>query len=58
MTAKNYAPEWSALAGVELYNRSADANENQNLASRPELAAVAKELQGRLHANWRGPGSR
>jgi hypothetical protein len=38
---------------VELYNRSADPNENQNIAARPGAAAVVGELSRLLRAGWR-----
>jgi hypothetical protein len=54
VSTKDYTPLWNSTAAVELYNRTADPNENLNLAGRPEMAAVIKQLSALLHANWRG----
>ena len=51
---KKAAPIWDEVAGVELYNRTADPNENQNIAARPGVADVVRELSRRLRAGWRG----
>ncbi|MBL9200490.1 MAG: sulfatase [Opitutaceae bacterium] len=49
--------EWrkgDTLVARELYDRRADAAENQNLATRPEHAATIAELEKQLAAGWRG----
>ena len=51
---KTAAPIWDKVAGVELYNRTADPNENRNIAATPGVTDVVKELSRRLHAGWRG----
>jgi hypothetical protein len=56
VSTKDYTPIWNKTAGVELYNRTADPNENINLASKPEMAPVVKQLSKLLHENWRGKG--
>ena len=50
-----HGPVWQQhLSGInELYNRSADPDENVNLASRPELATIVANLSAQLHAGWR-----
>lgn len=50
---KNHGPVWTNLAGVELYNHSADPNENVNIANDPELAAEVARLSSQLHMGWR-----
>jgi iduronate 2-sulfatase len=40
--------EWGAR-GAELYDQSADPNENTNLAAKPEHAKLVAELSARLH---------
>ncbi|MBL9188682.1 MAG: sulfatase [Opitutaceae bacterium] len=48
--------EWrkgDELVARELYDRRADAAENQNLATRPEHAAVIAQLEKQLAAGWR-----
>jgi hypothetical protein len=50
----------SRVAAVELYDHQADPQENQNIAGRPEHAALVKELAAKLDAGWkaaRPPGS-
>jgi iduronate 2-sulfatase len=51
-------PIWESVSGVELYNRTADPDENQNLANKPEMAEVVKQLRTKLHAGWRGVNNR
>ena len=51
---KRATPIWDEVAGVELYNRTSDPNENQNIAAKPGMTDVVKELSRRLHAGWRG----
>jgi arylsulfatase A-like enzyme len=41
------------VAAVELYDHQADPLENQNLANRPENAALVKELAAKLNAGWK-----
>jgi len=38
----------------ELYDHQGDAGETINVADRPELSGVVKELSEKLGANWRG----
>lgn len=44
---------WSNVSGVELYNKTADPQENVNLAGSPELADAKARLSAQLHAGWR-----
>ena len=39
---------------AELYNRSADPNENVNIAFLPEMKDVVAQLSAMLHTGWRG----
>jgi iduronate 2-sulfatase len=41
--------EWGAR-GLELYDHTKDPDENENLAGRPEHAALIRELAAKLHA--------
>ena len=51
------APIWNANPApgnfTELYNRTADPNENLNIANLPEMQAVVARLSAMLHAGWR-----
>jgi iduronate 2-sulfatase len=38
----------------ELYDHQADPQENENLADKPESAAMVKELSAQLKAGWKG----
>jgi len=38
---------------VELYDHQADPQENTNVATRPENAALVKELMAKLTAGWK-----
>ncbi len=42
-----------ALSGVELYDHRSDPQENENLASRPEMKEIVSSLSGRLAAGWK-----
>jgi arylsulfatase A-like enzyme len=44
----------SKVAATELYDHQADPQENQNIAARPENAALVKELAAKLTAGWKG----
>lgn len=50
---KNHTPVWSDSAGSELYNHSADPNENVNVVSKVPPAEVTR-LSDMLHKGWRG----
>lgn len=43
----------SKVDAVELYDHQTDAQENQNLAGRPENAALVKELTAKLETGWK-----
>ena len=49
--------EWTVpgteFLAYELYDHSADPQENVNLANRPERAEVVQTLKAQLHAGWR-----
>lgn len=46
--------ETGAVSGLELYDEVADPGETQNVAGRPENAALVEELLGRLHEGRKG----
>jgi hypothetical protein len=48
-----HAGIWSNVSGVELYNKTADPEENVNLAESAALADVKARLSTQLHAGWR-----
>jgi hypothetical protein len=49
-----HAGIWSNVAGVELYNKTADPEENVNLAeSHTVAAAIRARLSKQLHSGWR-----
>eukprot|EP01044_Picomonas_judraskeda_P006633 COSAG03_NODE_670_length_6366_cov_21.016116_2_plen_115_part_00 len=48
-----HAGIWSNVSGVELYNKTADPEENVNLAESAELAGAKARLSTQLHAGWR-----
>eukprot|EP00041_Stephanoeca_diplocostata_P013554 m.237734 g.237734 ORF g.237734 m.237734 type:complete len:528 (+) comp19378_c0_seq5:71-1654(+) len=50
---KNHTPQWDKLAGRELYNHTADPNENINIVDNPAIAAEVDRLSKILHAGWR-----
>jgi len=41
------------LVGVELYDHQSDDQENENLASHPEMKILVDELAVQLHAGWK-----
>jgi hypothetical protein len=43
----------SKVVAVELYDHKTDPQENQNIAQRPENAALLKSLQDKLNAGWK-----
>ena len=47
----SHGPVWSQIAGRELYNRSADLEESENIAKRS--ADLVVRLSERLRAGWR-----
>eukprot|EP00937_MAST-01D_sp_MAST-1D-sp2_P007433 g7433.t1 len=49
----SHGPVWSHVAGRELYNRSADPEEGENIAERAGLKDVVARLSQRLRAGWR-----
>lgn len=50
---KSLAPDWSRVYAVELYDYKIDSGENLNLADRPELNDIKKNLSKQLRAGWR-----
>ena len=50
---KAHAGIWNNVSGVELYNKSADPQENVNLAENAKLAGARARLSTQLHAGWR-----
>lgn len=51
--APAYKPDWSDLAGVELYDHFKDSEENYNRANDKTYASIRQELSKMLHAGWR-----
>ena len=49
----SHGPVWSQIAGRELYNRSADPEESENIAERASLNSTVVRLSQRLRAGWR-----
>ena len=49
----SHGPVWDKVAGRELYNRSADPEESQNIAERAGLTDVVARLSQQLRAGWR-----
>ena len=47
----SHGPDWSQIAGRELYNRSADPEESENIAE--QSAGLVVRLSQRLRAGWR-----
>ena len=49
------SPVWRAnLTGAtELYNRTNDPNENENLSELPGMQDIVAALSAQLHAGWR-----
>jgi flagellin-specific chaperone FliS len=43
----------SKVDAVELYDHQADPQENVNIATQPENAALVKELTAKLNAGWK-----
>ena len=43
----------SKVVALELYDHQTDPQENQNIAKRPENAALLKSLQIKLNAGWK-----
>ena len=43
----------SKVVALELYDHQTDPQENQNIAKRPENAALLKSLQNKLNAGWK-----
>ena len=50
----NHTPVWSTFYGAELYNHTADPDENLNIVGHPSLAHEVKHLSDLLRAGWRG----
>ena len=48
-----YKPDWSRLAGVELYDRALDPEENHNVADDPGYHVIRQGLSKMLHEGWR-----
>lgn len=61
-TDRHRYTEWRSTAGdvlaAELYDHHTDAQENENLAGRPEHGAAVRELSARLKAGWRAAAAR
>ena len=49
----NKKPDWSTVYGVELYNHTADPDENYNVAEEASFANLRKGLSRQLRAGWR-----
>lgn len=47
--------KWNESQGVELYDHSSDAAENENLAADSGKAALVAKLQRQLEAGWASP---
>lgn len=43
----------STVVALELYDHQSDPQENQNIAQKPENAALLKSLQDKLNAGWK-----
>ena len=58
------APRWDVRIGIELYDHQGDEcihfdrYENENLAARPEHAALLKQLHAQLRSLWEGAAGR
>lgn len=50
---KTHTPDWTSILGRELYNRTADPDEDVSIHDSEGLAPVVKLLSARLHAGWR-----
>ena len=50
---KSHGPVWGKIAGRELYNRSADPEESENIVERAGLNNTVVRLSQRLRAGWR-----
>jgi hypothetical protein len=50
---KSHGPVWGKIAGRELYNRSADPEESDNIAEHASLNITVVRLSQRLRAGWR-----
>lgn len=48
-----YAPDWSKLAGVELYDHCRDPEENYNFADDERYVQIKAMLSKQLHSGWR-----
>ena len=50
---KSHGPVWSKIKGRELYNRTADPEESENIAEHAGLNSTLALLSQRLRAGWR-----
>jgi len=50
---QTHTPDWTSVQGRELYNRTADPNEDVSIHDNKGLADVVELLSSRLHAGWR-----
>ncbi|CAH1787733.1 unnamed protein product [Owenia fusiformis] len=50
---KTYMPDWTSLAGVELYDHVTDDEENHNKANDPSYKKIRNTLSQQLHQGWR-----
>ena len=48
-----YKPDWTILAGVELYDHTTDPQENVNNADNPSYKDIRQMLSNMLRAGWR-----
>lgn len=54
VNAENGVPDFSRVVGTELYNHTADPQENVNRAYDESHAALVKELTATVKSGWRG----
>ncbi|XP_039300736.1 uncharacterized protein LOC120356024, partial [Nilaparvata lugens] len=53
-SAAKLGPDWSVVYACELYDHAIDSEESINLADRPQLAALRRQLSEQLRRGWRG----
>lgn len=51
--APDYGPNWARLRAAELYNNTADADENYNRADDGDYSSIRSYLSTMLHNGWR-----
>ena len=52
--APTYTPDWTNSIGTELYDHSADPEENHNVAGSSHYTDIQHHLSATLHIGWRG----